>query len=311
MRRGRYRSSFVGECPSTGNLSVIWFGNILEAKRCVPPAPALSIWFKLFIHFVMDFATIIRDARTSSGLTLAALAGRAGVSPNAVWELESRGSGTVAVLSKLIRALDLRFAGLPKGNTLSEQVRTLRERRGWSQQRLAHASGVSTPAIVRLENGNTRIHTLSTALAILAPNVRVRKPDISNWGRGSRDERFTPTDLLARIKAVIGPIGLDPCGHPDSAVVAETVYYAEDDGLAQEWRAPTVYVNPPYSATAAFVAKAHASWRSGNCQTILMLLPVQTHIELSLGAEMYSFSTARSPTIVLDCPGRSPRSGTS
>ena len=37
-----------------------------------------------------------------------------------------------------------------------------------------------------------------------------------------------------------------------------------------------VYVNPPYSAAAAFTRKAHEVWSTGECRTIMLLLPVQT-----------------------------------
>ena len=94
-----------------------------------------------FIHLVMNFASIVREARTSSGLSQAELATRAGVTTNTVWEMENQGSGTVAVLSKIIAALDLRFTGLPKGRSFADQIRTLRTRRGWTQERLALRAG--------------------------------------------------------------------------------------------------------------------------------------------------------------------------
>ena len=162
----------------------------------------------------MDFAAAIREARTSSGLTQSDLAARAGVSSHAVWELENKGNGTVAVLSAVCAALDLRFAGLPRGRSFGDQVRTLRTRRGWSQERLAQRAGISIPAIIRLERGNARITTLRAALALLAPRVRVRRTEVAQWGGGSRDRRFTPPHVLA--KRVIGPFDLDPAGHPDS-----------------------------------------------------------------------------------------------
>jgi transcriptional regulator with XRE-family HTH domain len=194
-----------------------------------------------------------------------------------VWDLESRGAGTLAFLQKLVSALDLRFAGLPRGTSLSDQAKTLRKRRSWTQQELAAAAGVSTPAIIRLESGNARISTLSAVLTVLAPGARVRKPDVSNWGGASRDEKFTPPDVFDRIVKITGPITLDPCGHPDSAVRAECIFYAAEDGLQQPWSGSVVFVNPPYSLTATFVAKSHRSWREGVCKTVLLLLPVQTH----------------------------------
>jgi transcriptional regulator with XRE-family HTH domain len=108
----------------------------------------------------MDLAGIVREARTSSGLSQAELATRASVSPHAIWELEARGNGTVGLLTKVCAALDLRFAGLPRGAGFPQQVRALRQRRGWSQDRLAIKAGVSAPAIMRLERGQARVATL-------------------------------------------------------------------------------------------------------------------------------------------------------
>ncbi len=225
----------------------------------------------------MNFAAIIREARTSSGLSQPALADKAGVGVATLWRVEKEGDGTVDVLTRLCRALDLRFAGLPRAESFSEQVKLLRTRRGWSQERLAERIGVSVGSITRLEIGNARIKTLDAALRVLAPQARIRKPEVTHWGVGARDERFTPPDLLEKIERVIGPIGLDPCAHPQSKVRADRYYYIEDDGLAQPWKAKTVYINPPYSSAAEFIRKAHQTWKAGDCEVILALLQVQMH----------------------------------
>src|SRR4051812_39408104 len=140
----------------------------------------------------MDLAGIVREARTSSGLSQAELASRASVSPHAIWELEARGNGTVALLTKVCAALDLRFTGLPRRPSLPQQVRALRTKRGWSQEKLAAKADVSAPAIMRLERGQARVATLSAALRVLAPEARIRKPELAQWRAGGRGKRFTP-----------------------------------------------------------------------------------------------------------------------
>ena len=223
----------------------------------------------------MDFATLLREARTSCGLTQSQVGERAGCSLHAVWEAE-HGHGTVALLYRLLTALDVRLAGLPRGSTLAERVFELRQRRGWSRERLAQRAGVSLSSIERLERGNARIATLSAVLAVLAPAARARKPELARWGGGSRDERFTPADMLDRIASVLNGMDLDPCAHPDSPVTADRYLYKTDDGLSQSWSAGTAYVNPPYSLTSNFIRRAQRAWVTGECQTVLMLIPVQT-----------------------------------
>jgi transcriptional regulator with XRE-family HTH domain len=184
----------------------------------------------------MDFGTFIRQARTSSGLSQAELANRAGLSIGVIYELEARGNGTVALLTKLCTALDLRLTGLPRRPNFAQQVRVLRLRRGWSQEKLAMKAKVSAPAIMRLERGNARVATLSAALDVLAPEARIRKPELAQWRAGTRDRRFTPQEVLERVHNVIGAIDLDPAAHRESSVIAQRYFYEEDDGLSRNGR---------------------------------------------------------------------------
>lgn len=41
----------------------------------------------------------------------------------------------------------------------------------------------------------------------------------------TRDEVFTPAQVTDAIQAILGPIGLDPCSHPNSVVPARVRYY--------------------------------------------------------------------------------------
>src|SRR4051794_32121997 len=107
-------------------------------------------------------------------------------------------------------------------------------------------------------------------------SVSLRKPEIASWGSGSRDERFTPPDVLLKIAAVFGRIDLDPCAHPESPVSAERCFYERDDGPPPGGRENFVYVTPPYSASAAFIRKAYEEWCARPSAVIALLLPVQT-----------------------------------
>jgi transcriptional regulator with XRE-family HTH domain len=125
----------------------------------------------------MDFPEIIRAARTSSGLSQSDLAAKAGLGIATLWRLENDGDRAVDMLDRLCRALDLRFAGLPrKGLRLKGQ-----DVAGPASVEPAMADGTSGLLgwlNYPLENGNARVKALSKAFAVLAPAVRVRKPEV-------------------------------------------------------------------------------------------------------------------------------------
>ena len=221
-------------------------------------------------------ASIVREARTSQGLHQSETAERAGVSAQAVMDVEA-GRGTLATLLPVLGALDIRLVGLPAGRSLPERLRRARERRGLSLDTLAEKAGLSRGAVTRIEAGVGRVVSLDAVLRIVAPKVRARKPDTMVWEQGGRDSRFTPLDLFKALEHANGaPFDLDPCGHPDSPVWTPRMFTEADDGLAQAWRAQAVFCNPPYSVTIQWIAKAHEEWRAGRARRIMMLLPVRT-----------------------------------
>lgn len=67
--------------------------------------------------------------------------------------------------------------------------------------------------------------------------------------KGRTDEWWTPAWFFDGVRFT-----LDPCGHPRAVVPADTVYAlsAGVDGLARPWFG-SVFLNPPYSATARWV----------------------------------------------------------
>lgn len=83
----------------------------------------------------------------------------------------------------------------------------------------------------------------------------------------------TPPELHALIRAVLGgAIDLDPCASPDSRW-----HFAEENlssaGLDVPWGG-RVFVNPPYSQTKLWVAKAAAEWAKGQYGfSCVMLIP--------------------------------------
>lgn len=63
------------------------------------------------------------------------------------------------------------------------------------------------------------------------------------------EEWYTPAAYIDAIRATMGSIDLDPASNAiaQQTVQATNYYTISDDGLAQEWRANTLFLNPPYS----------------------------------------------------------------
>lgn len=220
---------------------------------------------------------LVRDARKAMGLSQTQLADRASLGIHAVWELERRGNGTIAVFEAVAGIVELRLTGLPAGRSIGERVAKARAKRGWSLQTLAERSGLAKSTLIRLEQGRSRVASLEAVLAVLAPSARARKPEKANWSGGRRDARFTPPSLVQTLEGVFGTFDLDPCGHPDAPFQPMIVFTIEEDGLALPWIGQRAFVNPPYSNVVEFIRKAHAEWASGRCGKVVMLLPVRTN----------------------------------
>lgn len=216
----------------------------------------------------------VRDLRQSMGLSQAELAARASCGVHAVWELEARGNGTMAILQAVTAALDGRWIGFPRGSSLPERTKAARLRAGLSMDALAALAGVSKGSIIRLEQGTARVATFEAVLPLIAPGCSLRKPQVLRWvGGGDRDSRFTPPSFLAKLTDTLGPIELDPCWDARSHVVAARTFTEADDGLLQDWASEgLVFVNPPFSRAFEFTRKAIAEWRSGRAKKIVLLV---------------------------------------
>jgi ParB family chromosome partitioning protein len=84
--------------------------------------------------------------------------------------------------------------------------------------------------------------------------VREAAKDIREVGHVNRtsftgeNEWFTPADWLARARAALGEIDLDPASNPlaQETVKAAAFFTKEDDALTKEWGG-RVWMNPPYA----------------------------------------------------------------
>jgi len=91
------------------------------------------------------------------------------------------------------------------------------------------------------------------------------------------NEWCSPDVVLERVYAVFGKVDLDPCSNLGIANVrAENYFTVNDDGLRKTWFG-NVYMNPPYGREISrWVDKAYASYRKGDVNAVIALLPART-----------------------------------
>jgi len=224
----------------------------------------------------MDLGGMVRAARRAVGLTQDEAAKRAGVSPRALWTLES-GSGSITTFHKVATVVDFRITGLPQGKTLGRRLKAARVKRGRSQASVATQAGVSVPTVRSLENDGGNITSLRAVLKILAPAARARKPETAAWESGKRDVRLTPKWLLDDIREFFGPISTDPCAAENSFTDAAREIFEAEDGLETRWEGPFAFANPPFSAAAVWLERCFQAWATGEVQTVMALVPTRTN----------------------------------
>lgn len=98
------------------------------------------------------------------------------------------------------------------------------------------------------------------------------------------NEWYTPSRYIEAARAVMGGIDLDPasCELANSTVKAARYYTKEDNGLAQEWEARTVWLNPPFAAEnelnpiRTWVGKLIAEHKAGKVGQAVLLVSAGT-----------------------------------
>ena len=92
--------------------------------------------------------------------------------------------------------------------------------------------------------------------------------------RNNTEEWYTPTDVIEKVRAVLGEIDLDPASNPvaNEVVKARQIYTKDDDGLVQDWHGK-VFLNPPFGSEtmSRFVEKLISEYQSGNVPEAIML----------------------------------------
>lgn len=93
--------------------------------------------------------------------------------------------------------------------------------------------------------------TLVEAKPIVPKNAIVPKSDPLKYSKtsDSQDDRwYTPEHCIRAVRDVFGgTIELDPASalEPQAWIKAERIFTRADNGLAQEWKAKSVFLNPP------------------------------------------------------------------
>jgi hypothetical protein len=89
---------------------------------------------------------------------------------------------------------------------------------------------------------------------------------------GGPIEWFTPAEVIAAARSVLGGIDLDPasCEAAQKVVRATKFFTKEDYGLKQPWRG-RLWLNPPQPSIAGFVSKLVHERNAGNVEAAVVL----------------------------------------
>ena len=94
------------------------------------------------------------------------------------------------------------------------------------------------------------------------------------------NEWYTPGYIIDAAREVMGSIELDPasCALAQETVQADRYFTKEEDGLSQEWRAKTVWLNPPFNMPGkkmsqyTWAKKTYEEYKKGNIQQAIVTM---------------------------------------
>ncbi len=114
---------------------------------------------------------------------------------------------------------------------------------------------------------------------------------------GGKDDWQTPTTVTAPIVDAHGGIDLDPCAGSETDI-GEVNFRPPKNGLARRWEG-VVFVNPPFSAKADWLAKAVEESKRSQVDVVYVLTPDATdvaawwHEFIAAEASVTWFATSR------------------
>jgi len=85
----------------------------------------------------------------------------------------------------------------------------------------------------------------------------------------------TPSEIVLKVVEYFGgPVELDPCSNDAQYpnVPCIRCFTEDDDGLAHQWNANSVFVNHPYSDSKTWIPYARRMFDEGNVQEMILLI---------------------------------------
>ena len=85
----------------------------------------------------------------------------------------------------------------------------------------------------------------------------------------------TPTEIVDKVVEFFGgPVELDPCSNDrdNPNIPCIRCFTEEDDGLAHQWNANSVFVNHPYSDSKHWIPYARRQFDEGNAEEMILLI---------------------------------------
>jgi hypothetical protein len=100
---------------------------------------------------------------------------------------------------------------------------------------------------------------------------------LSNEANTTTTEWYTPARYLKLVRAVLGDIELDPASTVEAnKVVRAKMYYDRvSNGLSRDWRARTLFLNPPYGVGVIdpWPPKLIMHYKAGDIAEAILLVP--------------------------------------
>jgi phage N-6-adenine-methyltransferase len=137
-------------------------------------------------------------------------------------------------------------------------------------------NGTSTPIDAALDLED---HEASERRHVYIEEKMARKNGSDPLMSSNSKEWYTPLHIISLAQQVLGEINLDPAttDEANTVIQAKHIFTPETNGLEREWRASTLWLNPPYGdVIEQWVEKLIHEYRQGHFKAGIALLPART-----------------------------------